>query len=446
MFRTYCLLVLLTAATTAEAKPDLRGLVASEDGKPVAGATVCIYTAAVRDGYSTMCPSCYVDCAKRTTTDQDGRFEIRDLDPELLFRVLILEEKYEPQFAASVDPMKGALNVVLKTRSELPNNPKRYLLGQVVDSDKKPVAGAMVNPMGCKTASKRWFGSMPNVDPLAITNAQGEFMLTAREDVEAIDLRVEARGLVNQNFTLVPTGVHRAQLAMTEGAYIQGRLLKDGKPLGKVAMGLVQAEPAGILKNLGAYTVGTDEAGRFLFSNIPANEDVAVFGVMESIAPAVVRVNKIKTGPDGKSVDIGDLVVEDGHRVTGKVVLSDGQPVPPGTRLFLGREAARRDSRLVELTTNGEFAFDGVPDESVFIAVGLPGYRLSEANASLEKLNWNKLSGRVDRDISGLTVVLEPGEIPRQSYLKLTPEQQEKFFEDQKNLPTRLLEGAKPEP
>jgi hypothetical protein len=100
----------------------------------------------------------------------------------------------------------------------------------------------------------------------------------------------------------------------------------------------------------------------------------------------------------------------------------------------------------VELSPDGAFAFDGVPEEAVYIAVGLPGYRLSEANASLEKLNRYKLLGRVDGDISGLIIQLEPGTIPRNTYYNLPSEQQERFVEDVKSLPTKTLHGVESGP
>lgn len=41
------------------------GAVQDAAGRPVEHATVLIYHAGVKHGYSIMCPSCYIDCGKR---------------------------------------------------------------------------------------------------------------------------------------------------------------------------------------------------------------------------------------------------------------------------------------------------------------------------------------------------------------------------------------------
>ena len=62
--------------------------------KPIPQATVFIYTAKPRVGLGIMCPGCYVDCGKKATTDAEGKFLIAKLDPELLFRVLVVAEGF----------------------------------------------------------------------------------------------------------------------------------------------------------------------------------------------------------------------------------------------------------------------------------------------------------------------------------------------------------------
>src|SRR5262245_58361713 len=85
------------AAEGERARPALAGRVTS-GGTPVAGASVLIYTARVREGTSPFCPSCYADCGKRDATDAGGRFAIPSLDPGLVFRVLVLADGYTPRF------------------------------------------------------------------------------------------------------------------------------------------------------------------------------------------------------------------------------------------------------------------------------------------------------------------------------------------------------------
>ncbi|HKX62185.1 MAG TPA: carboxypeptidase-like regulatory domain-containing protein, partial [Verrucomicrobiae bacterium] len=106
--------------------------------------------------------------------------------------------------------------------------------------------------------------------------------------------------------------------------------------------------------------------------------------------------------------DFGTLKVQTGHRVSGRVVLSDGKPVPPDTRIVLGREDAW-DNREALLDSEGRFDFIGVPAESVGMSVRIKGYKLSKRNGSLDWYNGGMV-GRVEADIPDLIILLEPGE------------------------------------
>ena len=85
-------------------RPDLGGRVVNRAGEPLRGATAFIYTAAARVGINPYCPSCYADCAKSAKTDDAGAFVVRALDPNLIFRVLVVREGYRPanQFRQSL--------------------------------------------------------------------------------------------------------------------------------------------------------------------------------------------------------------------------------------------------------------------------------------------------------------------------------------------------------
>ena len=85
----------------------LTGSVRDNAGKPVAGATVRVWTASVKNGYSTYCPSCYADCGKRAVTDSEGAFTVNNLSRDLRFQLLIVREGFAPTFVGKVDPVEG---------------------------------------------------------------------------------------------------------------------------------------------------------------------------------------------------------------------------------------------------------------------------------------------------------------------------------------------------
>ena len=107
-------------------------------------------------------------------------------------------------------------------------------------------------------------------------------------------------------------------------------------------------------------------------------------------------------------LDPTHLAVEPAHTLAGRVVLSDGKPVPGGTRLLVGREGAW-DTQSATLDDEGRFRMEGLPAEQVSVSVRVPGYRLSAKNKAVDANNPFVLSGDIDGDIKGLTILLEPG-------------------------------------
>jgi hypothetical protein len=90
------------------------------------------------------------------------------------------------------------------------------------------------------------------------------------------------------------------------------------------------------------------------------------------------------------------------------VVLSDGKPVPAGTRVIVSRQEAW-DSQHVEVGKDGSFAFAGLPPEQYSLSARVTGYRVSAKNLSFDLLNPFGLLGMVTRDIDGLRLLCEAG-------------------------------------
>jgi protocatechuate 3,4-dioxygenase beta subunit len=408
------ILTLLAIASTAATRPDLKGKVLNADGKPIVGATALMYTAAVKHGVSPFCPSCYADCGKKAVTDADGTFTITSLDPELVFRVLVVADGYKPAFVKKVDPAGGAIEAKL---TPLPSDldPKLALKGRVVDASGKPVVGAIVSAEGCKIPDgQRWWGTVDHVDPLSISNARGEFLMVCSKPTSAIDLRIEARGLATKNFQLVPVGAEE-RLTLTEGATVTGKVLgTDGKPLANIMVGIVQED-----RRCEVYTghqeIGTNDRGEFSFVNLGPEGDWVVYGIMTSVKDhgAAIAATKVRVDGDGTTTDAGEIRAAKGFRLAGQVVLSDGKPVPAGTRIIVDRDRAW-DSQLPTLDAEGRFDVSGIPGgELIGVDVSVPGYHLSRKNVSLDRMNMTGLEGLVDRDITDLRILMEPGPVQR---------------------------------
>jgi hypothetical protein len=117
-------------------------------------------------------------------------------------------------------------------------------------------------------------------------------------------------------------------------------------------------------------------------------------------------------GDEGTTTDAGDLAVENGNHVTGKVFTSDNKPIPAGAKVSMGRWDAS-DSVDVNVGADGKFEFKAVPSGLCEFYIRINGYHISKDNQSYEPMNAVFLLGRIDNDIEDLNVQLDPGEVQR---------------------------------
>ncbi len=123
----------------------LKGKVTDASGKPIEHATVMVYHAGVKIGYSLFCPSCYADCGKRAFTDASGSYTFTNLNPDLWFELLVVREGYTPILIKKVDPADGSpAAAVLNVRSG--TDPAAMVRGLVLDPSGKPLRDVVVYP------------------------------------------------------------------------------------------------------------------------------------------------------------------------------------------------------------------------------------------------------------------------------------------------------------
>lgn len=393
------------AGAAAPPRPALVGTVTSDSGKPVRGAMILIRTAAPREGTSATCPSCYLDCGKKAVTDGRGRFEIASVDPKLTFNVLVLAKGFKAKLLSRVDATVGPQSVALTPFDLRSVDPEKLVRGSVTDSRGRPVVGAIVEVRGVRRGSSTRFGSNHGVDPVAVTDARGEFALVTSERVDEVLVAIEGRGLAKRSASFAA-----ATVRLPDGVTVTGRVVDGGKPVPGVTIGMVQTSRESS-QFLGAYQVDTDGDGRFRFFDMPPGQDMFIYGQMQSFPERRgLAMKTVTLGDDGSTLDVGDLAVTATRRVAGRLVFSDGSPVPPGTRLGLSREDAW-DLVEVIVAADGSFVFPAVPEESVTLSARVKGYRFSDHNPSRDWRHFG-IGGRVDRDIDDLTLVMEPGDRP----------------------------------
>ena len=388
----------------ADERATVTGKVNDASGNPVTQATVLVYEAGVRKGYSIYCPTCWTDCGKRATTDSEGKFSISGLNSELVFTLLIVGDGYTATFVKKVDPAKGpADTAVLKTRTS-PENPSQLVRGQVVNAHGRPVADAVVEQQGLTFRREdgqlvTMFGGAQNwIDPLAVTNAKGEFEIAYSKPAERMILKVSPRGMASKLFT-ESTGAERKTMTVTDGATIRGRLMQDGKPVANAEIG-VSTHSRNSGTTLPEMRVGTRDDGTFAITNVAAGRIYYLYSKMESLAGRGLAAELIEceTKDDGQEVNVGDIQVKPALTLRGRVLLSDGKPIPPDMRVNLFADRAW-DSQSAIIGEDGSFEFKGLAKGVYGVAASVKGYGLPDG-----------VTGEVlvGRDMTDLVIRLQP--------------------------------------
>ena len=406
--RYLILLSLLTvSAAPAADRATLTGRVTDNQGNPLADATVMIYHAGVKVGYSTYCPSCYTDCGKRAVTDRAGSYTIASLDPDLLFELAVIHDGHTATFVKKVNPSAGPAPVAVLTPRAAVDDPERIFRGRVVEAGGRPLRLAVIEPFALEADMEgrgpvSIYGTINGLEPMTLTNANGEFELAYARKAIAMLAWVEARGMAPKLVKLT-AGAERASIAVSDGAVVRGRLLNHGKPVPNAEIGMIPRNRGGggmHLQLIGdpydEIRIGTQADGSFVITNVPAGVDWYLYGKMESLAAlGGTAPVECTTGKDGEELNLGDIAIQPGHRVRGKVTLSDGAPVAGGMRVNISSEKAW-DTQTVPLASDGQFEFIGVPSGKYQIFASVRGYQAAEDSGLLE----------VDRDIDNFVLAL----------------------------------------
>jgi len=353
----------------------------------------------------------------------DGRLIARDLATARLQAILM--SKLKPGGAApkafgaaglpSV-PLSDGTDVKSSSDTRTPgapvSDPARFssnaistdwrLAGVVIADDGQPIMGAKLQPNGIaySNGSTTW-GQIGGESP--ISDAQGRFVLHRQSKFEQIYVMVSARGAAARPFQLQPGRDY--VLRLHEGVQVTGRLVAAGQP---VPGAKVRVRPAN--SHNGEYfesdQITTDSNGRFSIPNLPAEQELVLVGNMASLqGKGTLPPKPFTSGKNHTKTDLGDLRLQPGYRVSGQIVLTDGKPLPEGARLLVAQAG---DYAEIKLDATGRFAFLSVPGQEVSVSARFKGYKFSRRNPSLDWLN-DQILGKVNGDLTNLTLVMDPG-------------------------------------
>jgi hypothetical protein len=464
-------ITIVSSVAIAE-RPSIYGTVVDEKGNAISSAVVDVYTARPRIGTIPYCPSCYVDCRKQTSTDEEGHFSISSLDPKLLFKLLIVAEGHSPQFVNNVDPGKSPFVVSLLRIPTERLAVGHVIKGMITDPAGNPVTGAAVTPYAIEEKSEvkatdssdssffdmeideqgKWDVKprlsihkmiLPRprpihyneIDPLAVSNEEGEFCLTSESSDLTVYVTIRALGLAAFPSYRLHTGLQTHHIELDRGVTVKGRLIHGGKPVDGASLGVIQTNRRFDAGFLGEYTTTTNSKGFFYIYNLPPNMDYYIYGKMESLQEVgALPEQQFRTGEHGSEQNLGELSLKQSYHVSGRVLLNDGGRIPEGTHILLSREKAW-DSQIIKLDVNGYFTIKGIPAEAISIHVQVPGQRLSKNNPSLDPVSGRSLIGKVVDNYDDFLIELEPGEAIR-------IDQNRQSWEAQKQKQNMPLRGA----
>ena len=257
-----------TAGEKPAAGGKIVGIVRDADGKPLSGVLVQIVGGSQRSEEDGVFADSYPDFGKRGSTDPDGRFRIEPLDTDVLSDLLVVIAGYRAKVVKRVDPLAEKVVEIELTAWKIPDDPACVVHGIVLDPDGKPAVDATLQTDGWEgelpAFPGAWpvFGSPPEVDRVAVTDAAGKFMLISPAPLESLNLVIHLDGLARQKFNLVPTGAKENRLTLARGATIKGRVVRDGQAVASVELGVVQVDRSSETC-LGGLDLETDAEGRF---------------------------------------------------------------------------------------------------------------------------------------------------------------------------------------
>jgi hypothetical protein len=384
----------------------LRGTVVDSQGKPIAGARVNIATAAPRVGRAIFCPSCYLDCAKWTTSDSQGAFEIRGLDPTLKFTVLASASNKRSRVTKLVDPVTGDVKITLDALPTLP--PERMVLGELVDDRGQAIAGALVEPYGAKTSDRQWWGPV-KVDAV-VSDAAGGFRLILPEDYQAVDVDVSAYGYAGVFLPLLRPGLERQRFVVPAGTRVTARVVHAGQRVAGLRVAVAQADRAAGRHFIKAVGGITDGDGNVAFDHLPANEQYVIFTqVGKEPQELVFSTKKFKAYGNREERKLGDLATILPKQVAGRVELTGGQSLPLDARVALDRDPAW-DLIAVPVSKDGTFVIKGLPPETYRVRVAAGRFSVDSARMPYQMLDGRSFGLAVRESIDDLRIPLAPSE------------------------------------
>jgi Carboxypeptidase regulatory-like domain len=302
--------------------------------------------------------------------------------------------------------------------------PQNRIAGHVVDENGQPIPRAYVSAV--LSGGRNIF-----FEVIADSGGHFDFLAVDRGEYTVRATSPDSHFESGRSGVSVRSGTMDVRLALT-GAAITGRVLFDGKPMPYFGLSLHQRDIF-----TGGRMAIRDADGQFTLGHLePGTWQLTLVGP----GTRMKRFDQI-TIESGRPVDVGDVVLEPGQRIRGRVRDRSGAPVS-GARVIIGDRPTRYEAPAqhdrwfqgpCETTTDatGAYALDGVelrpelvgpqhiwathPTSGVSVIRAL---REGDETIDIELLGSGHIEGVVEGARGGVPVVLarradEPGGVRR---------------------------------
>lgn len=320
---------------------ELRGRVLGPDGAPVHGARVS---------------RTILESGGATESDTDGRYVLSTSSAWSETRLTIVAEGLRPAQL----PFRARPGASVMELPDVQLEPDHVVAGRVVDEAGEPLAGVQVSRGSSfsdvvESAQDGTF-EIGGIDP-----ERADFMLFARLEGRVVTM------------TKVFADSAPVELVLPRGLAVTGRVVDEaGSPLPYAQVRvecLFQPGPPG-------HDVRCGEDGRFSIAHVPSGEQhlwIDVWGRgsrrIEVVLPS-----------DASAVDVGDVAVEPGRSLRGRLVDADDAPIPWGlvqvvseldAYAYASNEVSSRHAWCDEA---GRFSFAGLREGPLVVNAWAGGY------------------------------------------------------------------------
>lgn len=361
-------------------------------------------------------------------TDEQGDFTFASVDSRGLYIGYAMAPGCQLKWLPQIDPSTGPLNISLDA-ADTNLAPDKILHGRVLGPNGQPVPGALIEITG-STRNGEMSWPSHDVDLYAVSDDAGNFVITGKTPFDAVDGTVSADGFADADFDQWPSDAANREWADTgemprglaefakplheitliEGALLEGRLLSSGEPVTNAEIRLNACAAGSTCWDFKLSTL-TDAQGHFIFPHLSTNQSFSICGSWDLFASgcAVPQTN-VRLGDNGSDNNMGDINSDPVCAVTGRIVLSDGKPLPPKSFYYLG-DNSMGISPSSPFGNDGSFQFPEVPGHRIYMFVRIPGYVFTPRDYQLKSGSMTNIIASAES--TNLVFTMRPYTRPR---------------------------------